>query len=979
MNTTWLYTISGYDFGNSAISIEKYVLRAKYLGYKAIGIADPTLLALPEFCSICNREGIKPITGYQIKLESNFGTKNAIVYILNETGYKNLCQIIALKKDGYFPEDLIPYKEGLILVIPSESFGLENLQREAEAIFPFNKVFKEIYIGLEIRTKEEQGKAKELRDFFTSHSYSCIAFPKCLYLEKKDKLLLDVLKANTDKEPLSPSDLKDPNGPDFLFAPKAFEEIYAPEDIAPLKEIADQISFDLLDKKRGELLSFTNSKEKDVSLFLELSRKAKDQKALTGKPAYEARFDKESKVIIQMGFASYFLIVSDYVKYAKSIGIKVGPGRGSACGCLIAFLLDITEIDPLKYDLSFERFLNPKRVTMPDIDMDFEDDRREEIVKYLTGKYGQEKVSQIITFSKYKVKSALKASGYALNIPQTRMSALLKAVPTHNINTIQEALQNSSYLRKLYGDAYYHKVVDLALAIEGLPVNTSIHAAGVIISKDSIYKECPVSNGKTGIALYEYPYLESMGFLKVDLLALHYLTLIRFIEERIVRNGGSIPDYQALQNDEKTYQTINALNLLFVFQLDGEGIKKAIREIHPNNFNELVALLALYRPGPMENIPIYAQRKRTNKVPSTGYPKLDAILKDTYGIILYQEQILKIAHEIASFDLGEADLLRRAISKKNLKKMESYKEDFLKGSMKNGLSEKDSKGIYDLILRFADYGFNKSHSVAYALITFTMAYLKTHFPKEFYSVISSEVPTSSQDFKRLISELKQIGIKTAPINILTSTLEDHFEGEEFILGFRRTKAVTDKIVEAILAQRNIKPYSSIGDFLSRISQQAPLDERTIVSLVDAGLLDPFHIPRSSLDENAKQLERFASFAIPGMDDMLPAFNTQAPTLLEIAKEFLRELAINGYSLNIDLKKYLPEIPVGYSYGIVSSEVRFSSIGRITTLSNKFGTLSFLLNTEKEIKLYDILIFKPSKVRRDLYAANDIRIIRNKEN
>ena len=365
----------------------------------------------------------------------------------------------------------------------------------------------------------------------------------------------------------------------------------------------------------------------------------------------------------------------------------------AAAGSLVSYLLGITDIDPIEYNLSFERFLNPKRVTMPDIDMDFEDDRRDEIVDYLTKKYGPSRTAKIITFGSYKARSAIKASGLSLNIQPQRLKQLSDSLPNYGIvsTSLSDAYKSSIRLQKLCSDSYYKRIFDIAKSIESLPTNPSIHAAGVIISNIDIYRQAQMSEGTSGIVEYEYPNMERMGFLKVDLLSLHYLTIIKNIEEIMKEEGHKIPNYQSLKDDPETYKTINSLDLSLIFQLDGNsGMKQAIKEIKPSNYNDLVALIALYRPGPKDNIPTYAKNKHSGVIPSSGYKEVDEILKDTYGVLVYQEQILKLAHDIAGMDMGEADLLRRAISKKHLDDMEKYKSRFIQGAQKHGLSLNDT-------------------------------------------------------------------------------------------------------------------------------------------------------------------------------------------------------------------------------------------------------------------------------------------------
>lgn len=976
-----LYCHSDYQFGDSCVIPSDYAHRAKSLGYSAVAVADyMSLKSFPSFFEACKEEGIKGIGGAELKLLGETGTKNCVFLIENEDGYRNLCKIISLKKDGYYPDDLKGLAQGLLPVFPSSSFTRQSLERDAAYFVTFSKVLGDLWLGIDIRAKGEEPQIKAIHDFASSHSYRTVAFPLVRYLGKRGKFIIDVINSDLENKALTPEQIngQDVGGPDFLLSPKVLEEIYPAEDIKEAGRIADLCNFDLFSTKRGRLLSFTGTNEGDKEAFVAKTHEGMKKRGLEGKKAYEDRLAMETKVIIEMGYASYFLIVSDYVMFAKNNGIKVGPGRGSACGSLVSFLLGITEVDPLEFDLSFERFLNPKRVTMPDIDMDFEDDRRDEITNYLKNKYGPFRVAQIVTYQTYKTRSAIKSAAHALGMPDNRITGLVRYI-SPKIGSIREALERSSDFRRQYEDPYYRKAIELAKHLEGLPVNTSIHAAGVILADKDIYEQVPLSDGKVGIVQYEYPEMERLGFLKVDLLSLHYLTLLKEIEGRIKSDGKEIPDCQSQRDDPETYKTINSLDLLLVFQLDGEGIKKAIAQIRPERFSDLVALLALYRPGPMENIPTYAQRKHTGKIPSSGYPKLDEILKDTYGIIIYQEQILKIAHQIAGMDMSEADLLRRAISKKDETKLAAYRNDFITGAIKNGLTDKAAQGIYDLILKFANYGFNKSHSVAYAFITFAMAYLKTHFAKEFYEVALGEISSSAPAFRDLAKELQHRGLRLKPISVNTSDYDDLIDDGNVYLGLKRTKAFPDKLAQSIPLERKKGPFKSLGDFLIRLFKVAPLDERMIKGLSDSGALDCFGFNRESISAKAADLANFAAISIS--ESALPALDSKPVIGLERIKEFIRELQYNGVSLAFSLKDIVgPYYREHHSIGIVVEEPYSSRGDSIVTLANAFGTMSFILPSSYKVNLYDIITFIPIRPYRfgRIWGMADIKIVSNEE-
>ena len=962
---------SAYQFGESCLDMEDYARRAKKLGYGAIGVADKDhLYALPELFDACRKYELHPVAGCEFRLDHPQGTKRAILFIENEVGYSNICYLLSLKKTGLTLADLNGHTSGLTLVIPQDALGTKDDER---ILFDLTQAFSHHYIGLQIRTPEDQDGAEAVRAFASDHGYRIVAFPKVCYASKRGAFLLKILAADRERRVLTKEEL-DPEsegGPDFLLSPAILEKFYLPEEIERAATLAFACSFELFGHKRGGLISATGSTETDDEELYALAHAGLAARGLTGDSRYAARLEHELNVIAQMGFSSYFLIVADFVKQARTMGIAVGPGRGSACGCLTAYLLDITAIDPLKYGLAFERFLNPKRVTMPDIDIDFQDDRRDELAAYLKSKYGDRRVSQIVTFHTYKARSAISAAGSAFGMPVARIKSI-QALLGRN-NSIADALKSSTILAQRYQDPYFHRAPEIAAHMEGLPVETSIHPVGCLVSDRDIYESCPMSLGQTGVCEYQYPYMERLGFLKFDLLSLRFLTFIRKVEDLIIQAGGRIPDYEAERDDPQTYQTINDLKLLGVFQLGEGGIRQAVQQIAPQRFDDLVALLALYRPGPMGNIPKYAERKRTGKIPSTGYPILDAILEDTYGIIIYQEQILRIVHELAGLDMGEADLLRRAISKKDEAKIASYREKFIQGCLKNEVSEADAKGIYDLIERFGDYGFNKSHTVAYALITFETAYLKAHYPEQFFRVMGTSTSTTSPDFHRMVNEMRSYGIDLAPADVNTSTLENRIEDGKFYLGISTAKSIPLAIAQAIVEEREKGPFGSLGDFLLRLGSRCRLDGRIVTTLSQTGVLDSLCSDREAIEKQADELASYASLAID--ESMMPALRPSNPTPLERVKQFMRELDADGVSLHLDLASLIPSpVPRGYRIGVVSQPPQYRD-NPIIEVAGRFGKVQFRVGRQVRVDRYDIVVFKHSASQtgaRHSYA-DDVRV------
>lgn len=558
------------------------------------------------------------------------------------------------------------------------------------------------------------------------------------------------------------------------------------------------------------------------------------------------------------------------------------------------------------------------------------------------------------------------------------MKQLSDSLPNYGIvsTSLSDAYKSSIRLQKLCADSYYKRIFDIAKSIESLPTNPSIHAAGVIISNIDIYRQAQMSEGTSGIVEYEYPNMERMGFLKVDLLSLHYLTIIKNIEEIMKEEGHKIPDYQSLKDDPETYKTINSLDLSLIFQLDGNsGMKQAIKEIKPSNYNDLVALIALYRPGPKDNIPTYAKNKHSGVFPSSGYKKVDEILKDTYGVLVYQEQILKLAHDIAGMDMGEADLLRRAISKKHLDDMEKYKSRFIQGAQQHGLSLNDANGIYDLILKFANYGFNKSHSVSYALLTFQLAYLKTHEPEAFYKVAFDEISPGDEKFRNLALELKHRNIKLMPVNPNKSDRKERFVGDCCYLGLSRIKNLTDSMIDKIVEERKKRQFDSLGDILLRCIAPFHIDKRTMSSLIDSGLFDVFGFNRKTLDENLVPLFDFMDAAID--PSQLPILKEEHMSDMDLAKAFIKEQTLVGVSISISLSKLVSnKIPRGYTVAMANEDGQPTNNGVVVTLVNPFTQKKFIFGLGLKIKTYDLVVFKPvvSKGFRRLWEGEDVKVI-----
>ncbi len=971
MKYAQLNTLTGYSFGESLIMPESYVKRAAELGYDAVAVADTNMYAFPSFSDAGKRRGIKTLFGLRVKLETKaiYGGKlldlDGVLYILNETGYLNLCRLVSKTKDMVGFASLSMFREGLALVLSTEN-GLFSDSAFQETFSPqiakYRRLFgDDFYIGISLDSEVDRNEVSNIYSFCLANEYKTLAFPKARYMKKSDAYYQQLLKAGMNKEKLvNPAE----SGPNFLLSTKAVQSVYREEDIFNTVELAGKCDF-VFFRQRGKLIT-TDAPDEDESLRLKAVDGLDKKLGGTIPDDYMSRLTYELGVIKDMDFSAYFNVVSDYVRYAKNKGIKVGPGRGSAAGSLVAYALDITELDPLRYGLSFERFLNPKRNNMPDIDIDFQDDRRSEVINYLYQKYGEKRVSDIVTFTTLKPKSAVNLVAQALSVNQSYVKRLSEAI-SDSASTFEDA-RNDSFkgykFSRLTEDPFYRDLVDKAGMLIGLPVNTSVHAAGLILSKDYIYESCPVSKKDHGTVLYEYPYMERMGFLKVDILALSNLTFIKKIEDEIAKEGGFLPDIQSDLDDPETYRTLNDLDLTYIFQLESWGMRDTVTTVKPSCFSDLCAILALYRPGPKEYIPSFANRKhgKENIVYST--PLLEPILKDTYGIMIYQEQVIEAVKTLASFSAGEADMFRRAISKKDVSKMNMYKSQFLAGCKKNGIDNDTANKVYDDIEKFAGYGFNKSHACSYALLSYTLLYYKTHYPEAFYKIALTQNSLSSQETYNLMKELmkKQIKLRQPDINLSEESLPV-FKDNRFILSFSFVTGSNSQYVKNILEEREKHgPFGSFYDFCLRVYPfTTQRDEQTILSLIDAGCFDSLSMSRKGM---RNELKDYLSFARMGFDGgNVPDLKGEET----LGERYYREKNALGLILSTKLRNCAGRN--GYVTCIVSDTSRLDTDNLIQVEAERS---TFLLEvSDKNYKNNDFILIKDVPQGKKRFRPSDI--------
>ena len=953
MNYIPLQVQSGYTFLSSALKVEDIVNIAANNSLPFACIAEKNnMYSFPHLNALCVKNNLNPIFGVGIDILINEKPLLVYLYIQNEEGYLSLCKLLSVEKNL---ENLHKYSKGLILVIPTLSNpNLINVlnngfDKLAKVLFNVSKPFEHTFLGIEVYTKEDKHTANKFRDFANEYNYQKVCFPKHLYHSKHDALSLKILQAIKNEEKLESRNEID--GPYFYLGEKAASSLYNKDELNNTFNIAKLIDF-TLNKKRGTLLQYPNSSNLSMSKFLHfmcVQSARKRQINLTEE--YIKRLEFEIDIIDKMGYCSYFLIVQDYVDFAKTNNIPVGPGRGSAAGSLVSYLLGITEVDPLKYNLMFERFLNPHRSTMPDIDIDIADYARGNVIDYINNRYGKNKMANIITFQTIGAKQSLRDIGriFSFNNQDINTLCSLSRHPNTTLNEIRGILKNNSH----YDYEHYNKIITLAEKIEGLPRQESIHAAGIILNNDNLQNVLPTKIGSDGklVTQFEAIYLEELGFLKMDILGLRNLSLISYCEEQVRKSHRFFSLKNISLNDQKTFDVLNAGLTQGIFQLESEGITSALKKIKIQSFDDLVALLALYRPGPMDNIPLYASRKNNKQVIRYPHPLIEEILKPTYGVIIYQEQIMEIVQKISCFSLAQADLFRRAISKKDANKLNELKDQFISGATKNNIPLNVSEEIFNLIDKFANYGFNKSHSVSYAMITYQLAYLKAHFPTIFLATMLTFQANSSEKFIKFSNDFNLFQIKLDLPNINHSMLDYQANENRLLLPLTAIKGLPTNLCEAIIHERNQNgKFLSFEDVITRlISYKFTIEHFN--TLINSGCLDIFQYNRSTLRKNLSLIIQYAE----------NEFSENSLLSKEEREKYRPRVRIYETDKSLDLELEFNTIGImisGSIFDVYSNYISRKNIQKIFNVSSSRATVTIGI---KVTKIKEILTKSNSKM------------------
>ena len=854
-----LRVISGYSFLQSGLTIEKIVKSVIDKKYDGVGLSDSGFLyGVPSFVEECKKHNIKNIFGIELHVDNNY----LIVYAYNETGYRNLIRYSSLISQDKFELSILKENHDGIIGVLETNYG--KFKEEFADYDEFSKYFANLsnlvdhfYLGLEINNSEENEFASRVRDFADNHGYITIAFPRIRYQKKEDAITLKILEAIDKGEKITK---KEESGELYFKTIEQYSKVYSKDEMDRTFEVVNMSTFDL-NQKRGKITHYPV--EDSAEELKRLVRKAIIERNLKDE-AHVQRAKYELDTIISLGYADYFLIVQDYVKYAKEHGILVGPGRGSAAGSLVSYLLDITEVDPLVYDLQFERFLNKARKTMPDIDVDFMDIHRDDMVEYMREKYGSSHVAGIATFQTIQAKQALRDIGRIYDIPTRHIDLLSKSI-TDKVS-LREAYKSIPTFRQLVdSDKYFLEIVTMASKIENLPRQAGLHAAGIIINEDELDKVLPVTVDYEDhyTSQFEKDYIEAQGFLKMDFLALRNLTIIDACIKSVNNNyNKNLSFYELPFEDPKIFELLRKGQTAGVFQLESSGMKNAIKIIKPDCFEDIVTVLAIFRPGPMDNIKDYANRKQ-GKIKSTYISKdIEDILSPTYGVLIYQEQISKIAVKMAGYTPEEADLFRRAVSHKEKSVLESSRTNFINGSIKKGYNKKDALEMFDHILKFASYGFNRSHAVVYAIIACRMAYLKYYYPLEFYAVtLNISSGGSDSKFSDYVNELKSRNLKVDLPNINLSTKEFIRHDNSLLYPLNMIRGVNNDVVDKILDERiENGDFKDFFDFVARAYFKG-ISEIVINKLINSGALDVFDKTRAVLRATLKYAYQLAELSL----------------------------------------------------------------------------------------------------------------------
>jgi len=895
MEFVHLHVHTEYSLLDGANRIKDLISRVKSLGMNSVAITDHGVMyGVIDFYKEAMANGIKPIIGCEVYIapgsrknrETGIDDENAHLVLLAEdnTGYRNLMKIVSIGfTEGFYykprvdTEVLMEYSKGIIALSACLSGKVPDALRQGnyEQAKRFALEYEEIfgkgnfYLELQHTGVEDQNLVnQQLIRLARETGIPLVATNDAHYLKREDARIHDILLCIQTGKTVNDEDrMKFPGSEMYVKSPEEMEQAFGfiPEALENTVKIAQRcnvtIDFNNLHLPKFDVPNGEDPYEYLCRLCFDGLERIKGIKRTDYESPEYKRLVQELETIRNMGYVDYFLIVWDFIRFAREKGIMVGPGRGSAAGSLVAYCLGITNIDPIRYNLIFERFLNPERISMPDIDIDFCYERRQEVIEYVIEKYGEDRVAQIITFGTMAARAAIRDVGRALDIPYGEVDRVAKMIPFQLGMTIERALDMNPELSDLYNsDDRIRELIDTAKAVEGMPRHASTHAAGVVISREPITEYVPLQKNEGNITTqFTMNILEELGLLKMDFLGLRTLTVIRDTIDLVKKNHGRIVDFDNMaMDDPEVFRLIGSGNTAGVFQLESAGMTQFMKDLQPGTFEDIIAGISLYRPGPMDQIPRYLENKRNPEKITYKHPMLEKILNVTYGCMIYQEQVMQVVRELAGYSMGRADLVRRAMAKKKMDVMQKERHNFIygildekgnvevEGAVRRGVDKKIANEIFDEMVAFASYAFNKSHAAAYAVVAYQTAWLKRYYPVEFMASLMNSFLGNNEKISYYVHECESMGIAVLPPDINESYPGFSVSGGKIRFGLAAVKNVGISAVRAIIKERETNgKFKDFRDFCQRCGQNE-VNKRCIESLIKCGAFDVFGIYRSKL-------------------------------------------------------------------------------------------------------------------------------------
>lgn len=998
-----LHTRSVYSLLESPFKIEDIVQQALDHEFRHACLTDRhSMYGIMKFYKLCLEKGIHPILGLEVQTVYENRPYDFVCLAKSDRGLQSLYKLSSYLMTGIDHVDFyefVSYTSDCVVLTAGSSDSLEQdlTHGNEEGISLFLNVCKEniedFYVSMSMNdSKFHQSYNSKLKQIVRELSIPTVALSRILYAKKEDVEKLRILKA-IDRQTTIHDATLDVLYDRYYRSKEEMSALYDPEDFAESERIATRCNVQMAFEK-SHLPHFENKLNIDSQSYLIKLCKKGLMKRRNGQvsTAYAKRLEYELHVITSMGFTDYFLIVWDFIRFARSQNIYVGPGRGSAAGSLVAYCLGITHIDPIENHLLFERFLNPERVSMPDIDTDFPDDRRDEVISYVKDRYGSQHVAHIVTFNTLKAKQVLRDVGRVLGYPIRKVDEMTKLIGNAPKMTLRQAYAEIPAFKRLIDkDEKARYLFETCLPLEHIPRHISLHAAGIVLSDQEITNVCPLVQVDTDqyATQFTMEYLEELGLIKMDFLGLRNLTTIAKIVATLQENGIKLDVLHLPLNDSKTYDLLARGDTIGIFQLESEGIKNLLRKMQPTKFEDISAVLALYRPGAMQNIDLYIERK--NNLSSITYPddSLVPYLQETYGLMIYQEQVMQTAQVIAGFSLAQADNLRKAMSKKDPQVMASFKELFIQGALQNKVPYKKAVDLFETMERFAGYGFNKSHSYAYGLIAYQMAYLKANYPLFFYqnlldSVLSSEVKTA-----QYIYECQHRSIDILPASVNASKASYAIEEKALRMPLQILKGIGKSIYPIILQEREKAPYKDGIDFVVRTSAHG-LSESSFRILIDGGALDCFEYNRATWNENLSRILDYARLVrVESKDEVLFDLSiVSRPSIVKMKEDVMqkaqREHAVLGFYLTqhpveVLRKKMTNVLPLAL---LGQAKEYVQVVGRVASFRNhktKRGDWMCFMSLEDENAKVDVVIMPGLyNVHKEKIERNRIVIVQGKK-